>query len=95
MLKDKIFFVALPNKRSVVIGPHVFDRDDVPGLLEFGGTSNDEAKTWVAFWYGGKRLIRLAEKGGKRIRLKPRPYMEPAYEKALDRLIPDIYRDSI
>lgn len=94
-LKDKIFFVANLDKRNVVIGPQVFDRSDVPGLLEDGGTAEDNAGKWVAFWENGVRKIRLAKNAGPRIKVKARPYMQPAYDKAVDALVPGIWQDSI
>lgn len=94
-LKDGIFFIANLEKRSVVIGPQMKAGADVPGLLEFGGTSTDERRRWVIVWEGGRKKIRLAKGGGGRVKVKARPYMKPAYEAALARLIPSMYRDAL
>ncbi|MCR9200429.1 MAG: hypothetical protein NXI04_17475 [Planctomycetaceae bacterium] len=94
-LRDKLFFVADLNTRSVITGPQVFDGEDIPGQIEFGGTSGDEAKEWVAFWEAGGRKIRLVGKAGRRLETKPRPFMAPAHEAAIDRLVPGIWQDSI
>ena len=98
LLKDKIFYVLPPTGRSVVIGPQVWGMHDAPGTLEDGGEIGGPygyRREWVAWWDGGKRKIRLVAKGGRRIKLKPRPYVEPAYETALDAKVPGLWRDSV
>lgn len=94
-LKDKIFYIAERNKRSVVIGPQVWSGNDDAGALEHGGEINKPAKQWVKFYDGGQAKIRLVAKGGRRVRLKPRPYMGPAYDHAVDKLIPGIWKNSL
>lgn len=94
-LKDRIYFVASLKTRSVVTGPTVTHTGGVPRVLEFGGETKTQRREWVSFWSGGKRKIRLSRKTAGRIRLKPRPYMGPAHDKAIDRLIPGIWKDSI
>lgn len=94
-LKDGIFFIANIQKRSVIIGPQMKAGADIPGLLEFGGTSKDERRRWVVIWEGGRRKIRLAKGNGAGVKIKARPYMKPAYEAALSRLVPQMYRDAL
>jgi len=94
-LRDNIFFVVDKNARSVVTGPTSTKYGGVPELLEYGGQAYEAARQWVEFWEGNRRLIRLATKPGSRVTLKPRPYMAPAYETALDRLVPDVWENSI
>lgn len=94
-IRDKIFFVTSQDRRSVVIGPQIYKRGDTPGIVEFGGTSSEPARRWVAWWEGGVRKIRLAKGGRGRTKVKPRPYMAPAYNTAIDRLIPGIWQDSL
>lgn len=100
LLKDKIFFIADLKNRSVIIGPQIWQTfagggSDIPGLVEFGGNSGEPKREWVRIWDHGQRKIRLVAKGGPAVRLKPRPYMAPAYDKALDLLLPGMYRNSI
>ena len=92
-IRDNVFFIASLQQRSVIIGPQIYDGKDVPGLLEFGGTA--EAGTWVTIWENGRPKIRLAKGRRKRVKVEPRPFMRPAYDKALDDLVPDIWRNSI
>lgn len=92
-IRDNVFFIASLPQRSVVIGPQIYDGKDVPGLLEFGGTA--EAGTWVTIWENGRPKIRLAKGRRKRVKVEPRPFMRPAYETALDDLVPEIWRNSI
>lgn len=94
-LKDKIFYIAERKKRSVVIGPQVWSGNDDAGALEHGGEISKQSKQWVKFYDGGQAKIRLVAKGGRRVRLKPRPYMEPAYDHAVDKLIPGIWKNSL
>jgi hypothetical protein len=98
LLKDKIFFIVATTGRSVVIGPQVWGMHDPAGTLEHGGEIGGPLgyrREWVAWWDGGKRKIRLVAKGGRRIRIKPRPYVEPAYDLALDSKVPGLWQDSI
>ena len=94
-LKDKIFFVADKKRRSVVIGPQIRAGTDDMGSLETGGFISKPAKQWVKFYDQGVRKIRLVAKGGRRVRLKARPYMKPAYDKAVETLIPGIWQNSL
>ncbi|MFO0806678.1 MAG: hypothetical protein U0791_26530 [Gemmataceae bacterium] len=80
-LREMIFYGFDPRSRSVVVGPAIFRRARVPGLvpriLEHGGTG------------------KYADKKGK-IRTgtwKPRPFMRPALKASLD-AIPNIIRMS-
>ena len=93
-LRDGIFFVADLKSRSVVIGPRIGSRQDIPAKIEFGSTENDGGE-WVTIWEDGRPKIRLAKGRGKRVKVEPRPFMGPAYDAALDDLVPEIWRNSI
>lgn len=96
LLKDRIFYIADRKSRSVVIGPQIWAKSgDDMGALEHGGTTNSQARHWVKFYDQGQAKIRLVPKGGRRVRLKARPYMDPAYDATVDRLVPDIWKNSI
>lgn len=92
-IRDNIFFIVSMQQRSVIIGPQIYDGEDIPGLLEFGGTT--DAGTWVTIWEGGRPKIRLAKQRRQRVKVEPRPFMRPAYETALDDLVPEIWRNSV
>lgn len=86
LLKKFIFFVYEPHRQTVVIGPALLAKpqNDVPGLLEEGGTQR-----------ATELQRRQAQRGGRnvmRVRYAPHPYMGPALEKNLpdmDRLWAD------
>lgn len=94
-LRDKIFYIADRTRRSVVIGPQIRSFGDNMGSLEHGGEISKPQKEWVKFYDGGQAKIRLVPKGGRRVRLKARPYMKPAYDQAVDKLVPGIWKNSI
>ena len=88
LLKKFIFFGYDPRWRSVVIGPErLGGRGEAPPALEYGGPSHA-----IDFIYpgGGERR----KKVHRRITVKARPYMGPAFEKERPKLT-QIWRDSI
>ncbi len=87
--KDLIVFIVEPNLASVVIGPIIFDRNDVPGILEEGGMSNSYVPNWFRL-PDGKIRSKFTKKAK---RIKPHPYMGPAFDIALDRQVPRIFRE--
>lgn len=83
LLKKFIFFGYDPRKDSVVIGPVRLTqkgRGEAPSLLEYGGTT------------------KVAHRGNprkqKRAKVRPRPFMGPAFEKEQPKL-PAMWRDSV
>ena len=84
LLRKFIFFAFEPQSRSVVIGPVRLNQKvgDAPAALEHGG------KSQVA--EGSRRRSRRT----RTIRVRPRPYMQPAFEKERQKL-PQMWRDSI
>jgi hypothetical protein len=87
--RDLILFVLEPNMASVVIGPIIFDKSDIPGKLEYGGTMIAYRPTW--FLAGENQVRAYYEK--KPVQVAPRPYMRPAFDVAVDRKIPAIFRE--
>lgn len=83
LLKKFIFFGYEPKKRSVVIGPARLNQKigDAPEALEYGGTST------VVEGLRGRRRKR-------RVRIKARPYMGPAFKKEQPKL-PAMWRGSV
>lgn len=81
LLKHFIFFGYDPATDSVVVGPAGFKRSNVPHVLEYGGV------TTVTRFRRGKIERR-------RVRIAPRPYMGPAFDKNLPEF-PELWRDSI
>jgi hypothetical protein len=88
--RDLIFFVVEPNFASVVIGPIIFNRQDTPGLLENGGTT----MAYRPRWFATKGVVRAAYEK-QPVNVAPRPYMAPAFDTAVDRMIPRIFREII
>lgn len=95
-LKRGIFFAFDPRKRSVVVGPTRFDGrpGDAPSTLEFGGfTGYGIHKVALP---GGKgrflkdRIIKI--KG--RLRIRKRPYMEPAMQQELPKF-PQLWNGTV
>lgn len=83
LLKKFIFFGFDPRKDSVVIGPVRLTqkgRGEAPSLLEYGGATKVEHR-------GNPRKR-------KRAKVRPRPFMGPAFEKEQPKL-PAMWRDSI
>jgi len=81
LLRRFIFFGYERLSRSVVIGPVKLNAKDTgaPQVLEHGGTTKVEL---------GPR------KATHQVKVRPRPYMGPAFSKVEPRL-PDMWRDSI
>lgn len=82
LIRKFLFFAYEPDRKSVVIGParlnSVVDPDALPAL-EYGGESTAEDRR------GGKR---------KRISVRARPFMGPAFEAEKPGL-PAMWRDSV
>ena len=93
-LRDRIFYVLPPSHQSVLIGPQLYATGDAE-TLEYGGPAKTRARKWVAWWENGRRKIRLVNGGGRRVKIDARPFMAPAYNTALDRLVPGIWKDSL
>lgn len=87
--KDLIIFIVEPNLASVVIGPVIFQRSDIPGILEEGGMSSAYVPQWFKLSDGKVR----ANFTKKPKRIKAHPYMAPAFDTALDRQVPRIFRE--
>lgn len=83
LLRRFIFFGYDRQRRSVVIGPARLNQKigDAPHALEYGGTST------VVEGLRGRRRKR-------RVRIKPRPYMGPAFEQERPKLAA-MWRDSV
>ena len=83
LLKKLIFFGYDPRRDSVVIGPEPLNQKtgDAPEALEYGGTS-----TVVEGPKDNRRK--------RRVQIKARPYMGPAFLKAQAKL-PPLWRDSV
>jgi len=83
LLRRFIFFGYDAGKRSVVIGPQRLNQKvgDAPAALEYGGTS-----TVVEDLRGRRRK--------RRVRIKARPYMGPAFEQEKPKLAA-MWRDSV
>lgn len=72
-IKD-ILFQYVPSSHSVVAGPIMFNGgDDVPGLLELGGTTQITSR----FDRDGRKLPQAQKRQAK---YEPRPFMGPALE---------------
>jgi hypothetical protein len=79
-IKNLILYAYDDHARSVVIGPILgSSRSGAPAALEWGGISRMTA---------GKRQ-------GEKIRIQPRPYMTPAFEKGTTLLLPKLWQNSI
>jgi len=83
LLKKFIFFGYDRQRRSVVIGPQRLNQKvgDAPHALEYGGTST------VVEGLRGRRRMR-------RVRIRARPYMGPAFEQERPKLAA-MWRDSV
>ena len=88
LLKKFIWFGYEPAKRSVVIGPARLSkagRGEAPHLLEYGGTGTVKRRGPSASLRTGKH---------KRAKVRPRPFMGPAFEKEQPKL-PAMWRGSL
>ncbi len=84
LLRKFIFFGYDRQRRSVVIGPQRLNQKvgDAPHALEYGGTS-----TLLRQGYGGRARKR-------KIRIRARPFMGPAFEQEKPKL-PTMWRNSV
>ena len=75
-IKTMMFFSYDKARKSVVIGPTLINRStNAQEILEYGGDTILEGYTFTT--RDGKRTH---EKTTKRIKIKKRPYMKPAFE---------------
>lgn len=83
LLKKFIFFSYDPISRSVVIGPAKLNQknNDIPRILEYGGTSTDVSGT-------------RSHRKSRRVRIRARPFMGPALQAELPKL-PAMWRASV
>ena len=80
LLKRFIFFGYDPQKRSVVIGPTRL-------------TENNRGEAPSILEYGGRTTVE-GHKKKTRVRIRPRPFMGPAFEKEKTNL-PALWKNSI
>ena len=86
LLKNFIWFGYDPKRRSVVIGPAKLRLPgETPHVLEHGGRN----VTTVKYKRKGKR-----KKSKRIVKIKARPFMQPALEKNRPEL-PKLFKDSI
>lgn len=83
LLKRFIFFAYEPRRRSVVIGPVRLNQKTGEALpaLEHGGSVRIVSR-------------RKGARGRRTVRIRPRPFMGPAFEREKPKL-PAMWRDSI
>lgn len=83
LLRQHIYFVYEPQAHNVIIGAARLNGPigNAPEALEHGGDSE------AAFFSKGKRQTR-------RIKVRPRPFMQPAFEAELPKL-DSMWRDSV
>lgn len=85
--KDTIFFVADAKRKEVVIGGVLLSDTNaetaVPGVLEHGGIAIFRQKS------GKSKAFR------RTTRVKPRPHMQPAFDKAVEKFLPELIRGGI
>jgi hypothetical protein len=89
LLKDFIYFVWDPARRSVVIGParlNGANTGKAPEVLEYGGQAIVNTRKL--------RRGRSPEREKKSVRIEARPFMGPAYAKEAPEL-PAMWRDSV
>lgn len=73
ILKNTIYFAALPVDKSVVVGPIRTKHFKAPKALEFGGVSKFLSRRGGGFARAGFQRVRA------------RPFMRPALRRAIDR----------
>jgi hypothetical protein len=81
-LKEMLYFSFEPRNRSVVVGPAGFGKSVVPRLLEEGGTEQMR----IAPVYRHGKIVGFSHRKTdpiKTARYPARPYMKPAFDKAL------------
>lgn len=83
-LKDLIFFSYDQGHRSVVIGPTLSNRPSgATATLEYGGDAEIQ-----------ERLFKTKKPVAKKVRIKARPYMHPAFQAELPGL-PAMWENSV
>ncbi len=90
LLKEQLFFWYEKKftGASVEIGPVQFNNSDLIGLMEFGGTRTNRYRRTTTGKLGRKKggVRAPGEKrvieAGTRLIYEPRPFMEPAFDKA-------------
>jgi hypothetical protein len=90
--KNLIVFVVDQKRGSVVVGPEVNDRRDVPGVLEHGGTQRVQLREWRAVYVRGRRVVRFVKTRRGAKRYESRPYTGPAFDKTMDALVPQVFQ---
>jgi hypothetical protein len=91
--KNMIVYQVEMDRRSVIIGPEVNNGRDVPGILESGGTSTQVNRLWTALKIDGITQYRLVKHGKIATRRQAFPYIAPAFDKTMDKLVPKIFKD--
>lgn len=100
LLRNHIYFVVDRYRMSVIIGPADLPGQtprDTPRVLEEGGVRMQKSGgEWIAIYEGGQpRRIRLARRRRKPVRYRGHKYVETSHAEALDRNMPEIWRDSV
>ena len=93
--KDLIIFVVDIDRRSVVMGPVIFDPRDIPGWLEQGGMGMARVPRFYETidQQTGQPVILQSLSEPKQVHRRPRPYMSTAFDRALDAKVPAIFRE--
>lgn len=89
--KDTIFFVVDPKAKTVSIGGVLLSNtsahgDPVPGVLEHGGAQ---------MGVHAKRSKRRGENHGLLVHVERHPHAKPAYDKAVEKKLPDLIKGGI
>lgn len=107
LLKNFIFFSYDKFKQSVVTGPVRLsgfkNAGEAPENLEYGGSFYVGPTTYKKRLKPGRdskgrflksRIVEVKTKGGF-VKVKPRPFMNPAFERQIDEHMPGLWKDSI
>jgi len=105
LLKKFIYFGYDPSRESVVIGPVRLTqkgRGEAPANLEYGGTISLPSRTVEVKGQPGrdeqgrftKSIKRKITIKGGRHQVRPRPFMQPAFEAELPK-VASLWRDSV
>lgn len=81
-LKRLIFFGFDPRTRSIIVGPELYASGNA-AKIETGGRIRVKRKS-----KGQKRTVQKAT-------IAERPFMQPAAKKANEKLLPDIWKNSV
>ena len=95
LLRDFLFYAYDPSSRSVVIGPAAMKRrrDDVPALMEWGGTRHVR-RGELYKRRGSKKWARATK--STNLKYAPHPFMGPALRKADQAgVLPEAWRNSV